>query len=72
LSFVGSDPSENQILQYVGLLTRQNFLSIHRAYHAIMLKHGMDQATLDEWSKHVDQGRSNDDSVDIFYSIPFS
>jgi hypothetical protein len=53
---VGSDPSETQLLQYVGVLMRQNLLIIHRAYHAIMLKHGMDQATLDDWSNHVDEG----------------
>jgi len=44
------------MLQYVGVLMRQNLLSIHRAFHAIMLDHGMDQATLDDWSRHVHEG----------------
>lgn len=51
----GKDLSETQLLQYVGVLVRQNLLSIHRAYHSIMLKNGMDQATLDEWSSNVEK-----------------
>lgn len=54
---VGRNNAETQLLQYVGILMRQNLRSIQRAYHAIMLKQGMDQATLDEWSDHVDEGR---------------
>jgi hypothetical protein len=35
---------------------RQSFLNIHRAYHSILLQHGMSQETLDEWSRHIDKG----------------
>ncbi|KIM25817.1 hypothetical protein M408DRAFT_204621 [Serendipita vermifera MAFF 305830] len=51
----GGDLGETQLLQYVGILMRQNLSSIHRAYHGIMLKAGMDQATLDEWSNNVEK-----------------
>ena len=56
---------ESQLLQYVGVLMRQNLLSLNRAYHAILLKHGMDQATLDEWSKHIEEGE-----LPLFPSLP--
>lgn len=47
------DPGETQLLQYVGLLMRQNILSINFAYHAILRKHGMTQETLDQWAENV-------------------
>lgn len=50
----GKDLAETQMLQYVGVLMRQVFLNIHRAYHGILRKHGVPQATLDQWSKLVD------------------
>jgi hypothetical protein len=53
---IGSDPSETQLLQFVGVLMRQNLMSIQRAFHAILRKHGMDQSTLDDWSNHIDEG----------------
>ncbi|PVF94108.1 hypothetical protein CPB86DRAFT_713818 [Serendipita vermifera] len=49
-----SNTVDTQVLQYGGMLMRQSFLNIHRAYHAILLQHGMSQETLDEWSKHID------------------
>jgi hypothetical protein len=55
-SVVAEDHIETQLLKYVGTLIRQNLLSIHHAFHAILLKHGMDQETLDEWSRFVDEG----------------
>jgi hypothetical protein len=36
---------------------RQIFFDVHRAYHAILLKHGMDQVTPDDWSNLVDEGK---------------
>jgi hypothetical protein len=52
----GSTPEETQMLKYVGILMRQNFLASHRAYHMMLRKQGMDPATLDDWSEHVQQG----------------
>ncbi|KAG8825267.1 hypothetical protein FRC17_008766 [Serendipita sp. 399] len=49
------DLNQTQTLRYVGVLMRQNFLNIHRAYHAILRKHGMQQGVLDDWSKLVDE-----------------
>ncbi|KAG8835431.1 hypothetical protein FRC17_003330 [Serendipita sp. 399] len=49
------NPNQTQTLQYVGVLMRQNFLNLHRAYHAILRKHGMQQQVLDEWAKMVDE-----------------
>jgi hypothetical protein len=43
-------------LGYAGALLRQGILNVHRAYHPILLRHGMDQDTLDEWSRKIDQG----------------
>ncbi|KAG8798943.1 hypothetical protein FRC16_006183, partial [Serendipita sp. 398] len=53
------DLERTQTLQYVGVLMRQAFLNIHRAYHGIMRKHGMPQSVLDEWSKRVDDEVGN-------------
>ncbi|KAG8835432.1 hypothetical protein FRC17_003331 [Serendipita sp. 399] len=50
-----NDLNQTQTLQYAGILMRQNFLSIHRAFHAILRKHGMQQEVLDEWAKMVDE-----------------
>jgi hypothetical protein len=61
--FIAEDVVETQLLKYVGTLTRQNFLNVHRAYHAILLKHGVDQETLDEWSRHTDEGQWNQSFV---------
>ncbi|KAG8825270.1 hypothetical protein FRC17_008769, partial [Serendipita sp. 399] len=49
------DLIQTQTLQYVGVLMRQNFLSIHRAYRAILQKHGVQQQDLDEWTKLADE-----------------
>ncbi|KAG8825269.1 hypothetical protein FRC17_008768 [Serendipita sp. 399] len=49
------DPIQSQTLQYVGILMRQNFLNLHRAYHAILRKHGMQQNVLDEWARMTDE-----------------
>jgi hypothetical protein len=50
------DAVETQLLKYVGTLMRQNFLVVHRAFHVILLKHGMHQEILDEWSRHAEEG----------------
>jgi hypothetical protein len=53
---LGSTPEETQMLKYVGILMRQNFLATHRAYHRVLLKQGMDPTTLEDWSEQVQQG----------------
>lgn len=50
------DVAQSQLLDYVGALMRLNFMKVHWAYHAVLLKHGIDQATLDEWSRKADDG----------------
>lgn len=35
---------------------RQGMLKIHRAWHANLLRFGMDQQLIDEWSRKVDEG----------------
>lgn len=49
-----SDPTEDQVLRYAGILMQQSFLNLHRAYHPMLLKQGMDQATLTYWSQQAD------------------
>ncbi|PVF94115.1 S-adenosyl-L-methionine-dependent methyltransferase [Serendipita vermifera] len=51
----GSSVVDTQMLQYGGALMRQSFLNIHRAYHAILLQHGMSRNVLNEWSRQIDQ-----------------
>jgi len=53
---LGSNDEETQLLRKAGTLTMQNFLSIQRALHPILRKHGMDQGTLDTWSQKVEKG----------------
>jgi len=65
---IAEDAGETQLLKYVGVLMLQNFLNVHRAFHSILLKHGMDQETLNEWSAHVDEGKHNVLSTEIFIS----
>jgi hypothetical protein len=48
---------DTQMLQYAGTLMRQNFLNLHRAYHGILLRHGMSQEMVNEWSRQVDEGK---------------
>jgi hypothetical protein len=52
----GFNPEQSQRLYYIGSLMRQVFLNIHQAFHGILLKHGLDQATLDQWSAKVEEG----------------
>jgi hypothetical protein len=51
------DINQSQQLMFAGALMRQVFMNIHRAYHAILLRHGMDQATLNVWSEKVEKGK---------------
>jgi hypothetical protein len=53
---LGSTPEETQMLKYAGILMRQNFLSVHRAYHPMLLKQGVDPTTLKDWSENVQRG----------------
>ncbi|PVG03326.1 hypothetical protein CPB86DRAFT_793754 [Serendipita vermifera] len=55
----GSSVTETQMLQYAGILMRQNLLNIHRAYHPILVRHGMDPAVLEEWSLKADEEIKN-------------
>lgn len=50
------DAGQTQLLQYAGALMRLNFMNVHKAFHAVLLRHGMDQVTLDAWSKKADDG----------------
>jgi hypothetical protein len=52
----GNMPAETQMLKHAGVLMQQNFLNIHTAFHSIMLRHGMDQETLNEWSRRTTHG----------------
>jgi hypothetical protein len=47
---------ETHVLQYVGVLMRQVFLNIHRAYHSILLRHGLTRAKVEQWSQDADEG----------------
>lgn len=51
----GQNQAENDALLYAGILMRQNILKVHRAFHSMFLRFGMDQATLDEWSQRADE-----------------
>lgn len=51
-----SDRAQSELLGYAGTLMRQVLLNIHRAYHSSLLKHGMDQAVIDEWSEKIEDG----------------
>jgi hypothetical protein len=50
------NPTHAAQLQYAGALMRQVFLNIHRAFHGILLQHGMEKEKLDQWSRNIDQG----------------
>lgn len=56
--FSAHDPLQTQLLQYVGTIMRQNCSNLHRAFHPILLKHGMSQEVLNNWSKHTQEGGS--------------
>lgn len=51
----GNNVAQNQQLHYGGLLMRQSLMNIHRAFHSILLRHGMTQDVLDAWSQEIDQ-----------------
>ncbi|CCA70828.1 hypothetical protein PIIN_04763 [Serendipita indica DSM 11827] len=51
----GNNVAQTQQLHYGGLLMRQSLMSIHRAFHSILLRHGMTQDVLDAWSQEIDQ-----------------
>jgi len=53
------DSGETKLLQDTGQLMHENILTVHRGYHSILLKHGMDRATLDDWARHIDEGDYN-------------
>jgi hypothetical protein len=49
---------------------RQVFLNIHRAYHAILLRHGMTREKVEEWSQNADEGEfRNIPSLEVFFSL---
>lgn len=55
---LGSNDEETQLLRKAGTLMVQNVLSIQRAFHPILRKHGMDQETLSTWSHKAEKGQS--------------
>lgn len=50
------DLAQTQQLGYAGSLIRQGFTNLHRGYHGILGRHGLDSAKLEGWSKKVDEG----------------
>lgn len=56
LPTVARDLAQTQQLGYVGSLMRQVILNVHKAYHPILLRYGMDQEVLDEWSRIIEEG----------------
>lgn len=58
------DLLQTQQLGYAGALIRQGFMNLHRGYHGILSRHGLDTELLESWSKKVDAG-------EIFYSSCF-
>ncbi|KIM22689.1 hypothetical protein M408DRAFT_78716, partial [Serendipita vermifera MAFF 305830] len=53
------DEGGTRSLQYVGLLMRQNALSINCPYHLNLLKHENDQRMTNRWSGDMDKGKTN-------------
>ncbi|KAG8762237.1 hypothetical protein FRC15_008604, partial [Serendipita sp. 397] len=47
---------ENQYLQYVGALMRQDILSGHRAVHPLLIRSGWTKEVVNEWSDKADLG----------------
>ncbi|KAG8813304.1 hypothetical protein FRC18_002574, partial [Serendipita sp. 400] len=45
---------ENQYLQYVGALMRQDILSGHRAVHPLLIRSGWTKEVVNEWSDKAD------------------
>jgi hypothetical protein len=45
------------MLQNSGTLIHEVFLKMNRTVHPILLRHGINQETLDEWSHNVDEGQ---------------
>lgn len=50
----GNNISQTQQLQYGGLLMRQSLMSIHRAFHSILLRYGLTQDVLNTWSQETE------------------
>lgn len=53
-----SDPTEDQVLRYAGILMQQVFLNLHKAFHPILLRHAMKSETLNDWSQQAEKGKS--------------
>jgi hypothetical protein len=53
---IDSNPVKARKLQIVGTLMQQAFLSLHVARHPILLKYGMEEETLKEWTRKTDHG----------------
>ncbi|CAG8654561.1 12761_t:CDS:2, partial [Acaulospora colombiana] len=64
--YIPIDPNNisSQRLQLAGLLLQKTFLSSHLAWHPILLKHGMKEHVLTEWSRNIDYGLSD---LEIFH-----
>ncbi|PVF94112.1 hypothetical protein CPB86DRAFT_789362 [Serendipita vermifera] len=58
-SLVDTDPVKARKLQVAGTLMQQASLSLHLAFHPILLKHGVDRNTIEEWSRNVDHELNN-------------
>ncbi|PVF94113.1 hypothetical protein CPB86DRAFT_64242 [Serendipita vermifera] len=54
MSRIDPDPVNTRKLQIVGTLMQQAFLTIHLAFHPIILKYGVERNTVEEWSLKTD------------------
>lgn len=54
----GSTQEATQRLQRAGKVAQDGFLRWNRTLHPVLLSYGLEQATLDNWSRNIDQGVS--------------
>jgi hypothetical protein len=56
ISSIDPNPAKARKLQVAGELMQSAIHDVHIAWQTFFLRHGMDNETLQEWSRNTDQG----------------
>jgi hypothetical protein len=56
ISSIDPNPAKARKLQVAGTLMQNSLLDVHVAWRSFLLRHGVDNETAQEWSRHTDRG----------------
>jgi hypothetical protein len=62
---IDPNPAKARKLQVAGTLMQNSLLDVHVAWQTFLLRHGVDNEIVQEWSRNTDHGKWTDASVSV-------